>query len=216
MTGSESIRVQLVDNHDMVRAGFRLLLEAEGDMQVVAESATGNQACRDYESCQPDVLILDISLPDISGLEAMRRILHDHPQARILMLSMHNGMVAEKAMKMGARGFICKRSGAGTLLKTIHAIMQGKYFLDANATVSLSISQDADPLKPLSQPLTRRELEVCIYLSEGRSVNEMAAILHLSEKTVYCHRQHIMDKLGATTVIELAQVAARMGIVPGG
>jgi len=216
MAGAESIRVQLVDDHDMVRIGFRHLLETEVNIQVVAESATGKQACHDYEACRPDVLILDISLPDISGLEVLRRILLDHPQARILILSMHSGMVAEKAMQMGARGFICKRSGAGTLLKTIGAIMQGKHFLDANATVPLSISQDADPLKPLSQPLTRRELEVCIYLSEGRSVNEIAATLYLSEKTVYSHRQHIMDKLGATTVIELAQVAARMGIVPAG
>ncbi len=213
MTVIESIRVQLVDDHEIVRAGFRHLLEKEGDMQVVAESDSGKQACRDYNASLPDVLLMDISLPDISGLEAMHRILLAHPAARILVLSMHTGMVAERAMQLGARGFVCKRSGSTTLLTAIHAVMRGKRYLDNNAAIPLSIKQAADPLKPLSQPLTRRELEICMHLTEGRSVGDIANALHLSDKTVYTHRQHIMDKLGVVTPVELAQVAARMGIL---
>jgi len=213
MAAIESIRVQLVDDHEIVRAGFRYLLEQEQHIQVVAESGSGKQACRDYNANLPDVLVMDISLPDISGLEAIRRILLAHPAARILVLSMHAGMVAERAIQLGARGFVCKRSGAITLLTAIHTVMRGKRYLDDNAAVALSIKQAADPLKPLSQPLTRRELEICMHLTEGRSVGDIANALHLSAKTIYTHRQHIMDKLGVATPVELAQVAARMGIL---
>lgn len=203
------VRIQLVDDHEIVRAGFRHLLEKEGNMQVVLESATGKQACRDYDACRPDILIIDISLPDISGIEVIRRILLDHPHARILVLSMHSGMVAERAMQLGARGFVCKRSGARSLVSAIRRIMRGGNYLDEEAEAEMP-KRAAKPSLPV--PLSRRELEVCLLLTEGQSVAEIAATLHLSEKTVYTHRQHIMDKLGVVTPVELAQVANRMGI----
>jgi len=210
------ITVQLVDDHEVVRIGFRHLLEADDEMHVVAESATGKQACRDYDTERPDILIMDISLPDISGLEAMRRILLNHPDARILMLSMHTGIVAERAMQLGARGFVCKRSGARLLLSAVYEVMAGRRYHDGAAVAQLPLKQSlSEPDGRLQQPLTRRELEVCILLAEGRSVIDIAASLHLSEKTVYCHRQRIMDKLGVVTPIKLAQVAARLGIGNG-
>jgi len=211
MTASRTVRVQLVDDHQIVRAGFRALLEKEGDMQVVVESATGKQACRDCDEYLPDVLIMDISLPDISGLEAMRRILRNHPQARILMLSMHVGMVAERALQLGARGFVCKHSGASTLLSAIHRIMRGGRYMDDAANADWPRTQPTETHK-LLHPLSKRELEICMLLTSGQSVAEIAKSLYLSEKTVYTHRQHIMDKLGVTTTVELAQVATHMGI----
>jgi len=207
------IRVQLVDDHEVVRVGFRHLLEREGDMQVVAESACGRQAGRDFATHQPDILIMDISLPDFSGLEAMRRILLGHPQARIVVLSMHAGMVAERAMQLGACGFVCKRSGASVLVSAIRSIMRGGRFIDAAAGVQTSVNR---PQATNPSPLSRRELEICILLTQGKSVAEIARELHLSEKTVYTHRQHIMDKLGVATTVELAQVATRMGIQSNG
>jgi len=208
------IRVQLVDDHEVVRIGFRYLLEGDARMQVVAESETGKQACNDYDALLPDIVIMDISLPDISGMESMRRILLKHPRARILMLSMHTGMVAERAMEMGAHGFICKRSGARLLLSAIERIMAGGRYLDAEAGVKLPAeNRSSEQEKSLHSSLTRRELEICILLTEGLSVIEVAARLHLSEKTIYTHRKHIMDKLGVATSIELSQVAARMGIL---
>ncbi|EAU54591.1 response regulator [Mariprofundus ferrooxydans] len=217
MSGSRAITVQLVDDHEVVRIGFRYLLEADDLMQVVAESASGKQACRDYEKWLPDIVIMDISLPDISGLEVMRRILLAHPEARILMLSMHSGMVAERAMQMGARGFVCKRSGARLLISAIHEVMAGRRYLDDETGVQLPLLHSAsETLKPLPSSLTRRELEVCLLLTDGRSVSDIAAALHLSEKTVYSHRQHIMEKLGVATMAELVQVATRMGILSGG
>jgi two-component system invasion response regulator UvrY len=143
----------------------------------------------------------------------MRRILLNHSEAKILVLSMHTGMVAERAMQMGARGFVCKGSGAGALLTAINRIMQGGRYLDDAAGADMP-KQLADT--GASKALTKRELEVCILLSEGRSVGDIAGIMHLSEKTVYTHRQHIMDKLGVSTSVDLAQVAARMGILSGG
>lgn len=205
------IRLQLVDDHEMVRSGFRHLLEKEGDMRVVAESASGKLAYRDYAQYEPDVVIMDISLPDMSGLEVMRRILREYSKARILMLSMHAGLVAERAMQMGARGFICKRSGARELVKAIRQLMAGETYIDPAAGVS-EPGDEAAGSTGLS--LSRRELEVCMLLAQGRSVAEIADQLHLSEKTVYTHRQRIMDKLGVSTSVELAQLVTRLGMQP--
>jgi len=208
-----SVRVQLVDDHEIVRAGFRYLLEKDNNMQVVAESATGKQACRDYDTHLPDILVMDISLPDISGLEAMRRILLQHPRARILILSMHVGIVADRAMQMGARGFICKSSGAEKLAAAIHRIMRGGRYLDDQAGAA-SLARQAWSGKPPA--LSKRELEICMLLAEGKSVAGIAKTLYLSEKTVYTHRQHIMDKLGAATTIGLVQAATQTGIFSNG
>jgi len=204
------VRVQLVDDHEVVCAGFRHLLEHEGNMQVVAESPNGKQACKDFETHRPDILVMDISLPDISGLEVLRRILGDHADARVVMLSMHVGMVAERAMQLGARGFVCKRSGASALVSAIRSIMRGGRYLDPAAEVQQAMSAQQASM------LSKRELEVCILLAQGKSVSDIARLIHLSEKTVYTHRQHIMDKLGVSTAIELAQVATRMGILSNG
>lgn len=195
-----TIRVHLVDDHEVVRAGFRHLLEREGDIDVVAESATGRDACRDYEQALPDIVILDVSLSDISGLEVLRRILGQHPDARILMLSMHSGMVAEQSLQMGAKGFICKQSGARELTTALRRIMQGEIYGSPG---------EVDAGKA---PLSRREMEICLLLVEGKSVAEVATQLHLSDKTVYTHRQRIMDKLGVSTQVELMRTAERMGM----
>jgi len=214
VSANQMIRVQLVDDHEVVRIGFRYLLEGDAGMQVVVESETGKQACKDYDALLPDVVIMDVSLPDISGIESMRRILLKHPRARILMLSMHAGMVAERAMQLGAYGFICKRSGARLLISAIRKVMAGGRYLDVEAGVKLPADKgSSEQEKSLTSSLTRRELEICILLTEGLSVIDVAGRLHLSEKTVYTHRKHIMDKLGAATSVELSQVAARMGIL---
>lgn len=212
MIATSVIRVQLVDDHEVVRTGFKFLLEKEGDVQVVSESSTGRAAYIDYIAYHPDILILDISLPDMSGLEAMRRILTKDQQAKVIVLSMYSGAVAERALQMGARGFVSKSSGARTLMLAIEQVMRGRRYLDAETGLQLPINE-AKHDKPLHPVLTKRELEVCMLLVEGQTVSAIAEALFLSSKTVYTHREHIMDKLGATTSTELAQIAARMGII---
>ena len=209
----QTIRIQLVDDHEIVRTGFRNLLEKEGDMKVVVESASGKQGCRDYDTCQPDILVMDVSLPDISGLEAMRRVLHRHPQARVLILSMHAGMVAAQAMQQGAKGFVCKRSEAGRLISAIRAIMYGRQYVDEKVDEDWSgegVELSRDP----HESLTKRELEICMHLTKGRTVAEISRAMYLSEKTVYTHRQHIMNKLGVVTASRLVGAVTTLGIHP--
>lgn len=206
---SRHVRVQLVDDHEIVRSGFRHLLEKEEDIDVVAESPDGKQACRDFDEQKPDLVIMDVSLPDISGLEVMRRMQALEHNAPILMLSMHSGMVAKRAMELGARGFISKRSGVGKLVEAIHTIMDGQSFIDDDSFPDVPASTGA---MVSSEPLSRRELEICMLLAEGKRVLEIAEQLHISDKTVYTHRQHIMDKLGVSSPMELVRLADRLGL----
>jgi two-component system, NarL family, invasion response regulator UvrY len=205
---SRPIRIQLADDHEIVRTGFRYLLDNEPDMDLVAESADGVQACRHYGEYKPDVLVMDISMPDMHGLEAIRRILLRDPGARILVLSMHSGVVAERTLQEGALGFICKRSAARELVVAIRRIMRGERYLDPESAEQLSLRmENASP-----PSLSNRELEICMHLVDGRSVASIAKQMHLSEKTIYTHREHIMHKLGVATVVELTKLASILGI----
>lgn len=207
------IRVQLADDHEVVRTGFRYLLDHEDDIIVVAESSNGIQACLDYDAYRPDVLLMDISMPDMNGLEAIRRILARDAQARILILSMHTSLVAERVLEQGARGFVSKHCAVRDLVVAIRQIMRGARYLDAETAEQLSLEKDSMGRTSLS-PLSKRESEICMLLVDGRSVASIAERLHLSEKTVYTHREHILHKLGVATVLELAQLILFLGIPP--
>jgi two-component system, NarL family, invasion response regulator UvrY len=200
------IRIQLAEDHEMVRSGFRLLLNSEEDLEVVAESANGLQACRDYDQHKPDVLVLDISLPDMKGLEVLRRILCRYPEARILVLSMHSSLVAEAALQQGARGFISKQCGVRGLTMAIRKIMRGEQFIDPETAEQLTRVKKEMGKTALSS-LTKRELEVFRFLANGQSVSSTAKLMHLSEKTIYTHREHIMYKLGVKSMSALTQIA---------
>jgi two-component system, NarL family, invasion response regulator UvrY len=206
------IAVMLVDDHAVVRMGFRLLIEAAPDMRVVAEAESGEDAVRRIEEARADVVILDISMPGIGGLEAVHRILARAPQARILVLSAHeDAMHARRVLKAGAAGYLTKRSAAEALIEAIREVFQGRSFLEPQIARQLELQQGAaaDPLERLSE----KEFKVFLALAGGQSVQDIAAVMSLSPSTVGTHLYNIKQKLGAANSAELALIAMRAGLL---
>ena len=204
--------VMLVDDHSVVRMGFRLLLEGSSDIRVVAEAESGEDAVRRFDEARPEVVVMDISMPGIGGLEAIRRILAREPAARILVLSAHeDAMHARRVLKAGAVGYLTKRSAAEALIQAIRQVNQGKTFLEAprpGARGPAAVRR-RDPLDTLSE----KEFKVFLALAQGQSVQEIAEVLSLSPRTVGTHLYNIKQKLGASNSAELALIAIRAGLL---
>lgn len=207
------ISVMLVDDHVLVRKGFRLLLQDAPDISVVAEADSGEDACRLFPEHLPAVTIMDISMPGIGGIEAMRRILGKHPEARILTLSAHEDTIhARRALGAGAAGYLSKRSAPEALVSSIRQVAEGKKVIDPAIAQELALSQ----LSPRQNPvdvLSDREFEVFLHLARGKSVAAIADMLHLSASTVGTHLYNIKQKLGAANAAELAMIAVRSGLI---
>src|ERR1051325_8816864 len=206
------IDVMLVDDHAVVRMGFRLLIEAAPDMRVVAEAASGEDAVRVVEEARPDVVVMDISMPGIGGLAALRRIPATAPSARGPVPSARaNAMRARRrAPKAGAPGSVPKRSPARALIEAIRQVCQGGSFLEPQISEQLAgRSRTPEPLDTLSE----KEFKVFIALASGQSVQEIATVMSLSPSTVGTHLYNIKQKLGATNSAELALIAMRAGLL---
>ena len=196
-----------------------MVLQSEPDFELVAEAGRGEEACRLAQELKPDVVIMDISLPDLSGIEATRRIKTDRPETHIIGLTMHEEEpYVLELLKAGADGYIVKRSAAADLVQAIRTVMQGRAVLDpvvTRAVVSGYVT------RPVSQPsdkdeechLTPREREILILVAEGHTNAEIAKKLFISEKTVQTHRSNILDKLGIHDRTELVRYAIRIGLI---
>jgi two-component system invasion response regulator UvrY len=207
------IGVMLVDDHAVVRMGFRLLLDAAPDMRVVAEADSGEEAMRRLDEARPEVVVMDISMPGIGGLEAVRRILAKEPGARILVLSAHeDAMHARRVLKAGAAGYLTKRSAAEALIQAIREVCQGKTFLEPQIAQELALRQVAGAAEPLDT-LSEKEFKVFLALAGGQSVQDIAAVMSLSPSTVGTHLYNIKQKLGASNSAELALIAMRAGLL---
>jgi two-component system, NarL family, invasion response regulator UvrY len=207
------IGVMLVDDHAVVRMGFRLLLDAAPDMRVVAEADSGEEAMRRIDEARPEVVVMDISMPGIGGLEAVRRILAKEPGARILVLSAHeDAMYARRVLKAGAAGYLTKRSAAEALIQAIRVVCQGKTFLEPQIAQELALRQVAGAAQPLDT-LSEKEFKVFLALAGGQSVQDIAAVMFLSPRTVGTHLYNIKQKLGASNSAELALIAMRAGLL---
>ena len=203
----------LVDDHAVVRMGFRLLLDAAPDMRVVAEADSGEEAMRRLDEARPEVVVMDISMPGIGGLEAVRRILAKEPGARILVLSAHeDAMHARRTLKAGAAGYLTKRSAAEALIQAIREVCQGKTFLEPQIARELALRQVAGAAEPLDT-LSEKEFKVFLALAGGQSVQDIAAVMSLSPSTVGTHLYNIKQKLGASNSAELALIAMRAGLL---
>jgi len=207
------IGVMLVDDHAVVRMGFRLLLDAAPDMRVVAEAESGEEAMRRIDEAQPGVVVMDISMPGIGGLEAVRRILAKEPAARILVLSAHeDAMHARRVLKAGAAGYLTKRSAAEALIQAIREISQGNTFLEPQIAQALALREGTGAAEPLDT-LSEKEFKVFLALAGGQSVQDIAEVLSLSPHTVGTHLYNIKQKLGASNSAELALIAVRAGLL---
>ena len=207
------IGVMLVDDHAVVRMGFRLLVDGSPDMRVVAEADSGEDAVRRVDEAKPDVVVMDISMPGIGGLEAIRRVLAREPAARILALSAHeDAMHARRVLKAGAAGYLTKRSAAEALLQAIRQVCQGKTFLEPQIAQQLAIQQVSGTRDPLDT-LSEKEFKVFLALARGQSVQDIAAVMSLSPRTVGTHLYNIKQKLGASNSAELAIMAMRAGLL---
>jgi len=206
-------RVMLVDDHAIVRSGFRRLLEEYPNIEVVAEAETGELAYRGYIELRPDVLVLDISMPDTSGLALMQRLFARDPDARIIIFSMHDdAAMAGRAMDAGALGYVTKSSAPEILVKAVYEVAAGKLFLSSDVANALALSRFAGRDDPLKQ-LSTREFEIFRQLVAGRPPADIARALNLSAKTVANYHTSIKQKLGVAIDIELVRIALRENLV---
>jgi two-component system invasion response regulator UvrY len=203
----------LADDHAVVRMGFRLLLEGSPDMKVLAEADSGEDALKVYSEVKPDVLVLDISMPGIGGLETLSRLLAKSPDARVLMLSAHEDtMHPRRALKAGALGYLSKRSAAEELIQAIRQVYQRKTFIEPALAQQMAVQQlsgDRNPVEVLSD----KEFKVFLALARGESVLEIAEVLHLSPRTVGTPLYNIKQKLAASNQADLAIIAIRNGLM---
>jgi two-component system, NarL family, invasion response regulator UvrY len=208
------IRVLLVDDHAVVRMGFRLLLQSVADISVIAEADSGESACRLYMELNPDVVIMDLAMPGMGGLEALRRIRAHHPEARVLTLSAHDDpMHARRALQEGARGFLSKRSAPEALLEAVAIVADGRRYLDPELAQKLALAEFDGGTKSPVERLSEREFEVFVRLAGGATVQRIAVDLNLSASTVGTHLYNIKQKLGLANQSELTLLAIRHGLI---
>ena len=206
------ISVLLVDDHAVVREGYRRLLEERGNIKVVAEAANAREAYERFCEVTPLVVVMDISLPGISGIETMHRILAREAQTRVLIFSMHaDAIFATRALKSGAAGYVTKASAPNVLVEAVHTIAQGKPYLSADIAQTLALRTIAQE-PSASDSLSQREFEVLRLLAQGHSVRDIADILRINVKTVANHQSAIKQKLGVDSPMQLITMAERLGL----
>lgn len=206
-------RILLADDHAVVRQGFRLLLNTQDDMEVVGEAGNGRDAVRLAAELEPDVVVMDVAMPELNGIEATRRINSDLPRTRVLALSMHKDSVyVREILRAGARGYLLKDAIDRDLISAVRAIAKGEGYISP----AVSDAVLADYRRHVTDPidlLTSREREVLQMLAEGKTNKEIASDLNLSVHTVDAHRGRIMEKLNLHSISELVRFAIRNGLI---
>lgn len=211
-----SIKILVADDHKILRKGLRSLLESEPDIEVVAEAENGRKTVELAREVCPDVVIMDVTMPDLNGIEATRQIVSEFPGAKVLALSMHHDEQLVLGMFCaGAVGYLLKDSSVEELASAIHCVARGKVYLSpavAGIVVKNYVHEFKNSKAATPPLLTPREREVLQVVAEGKSSKQIASCLHISIKTVDTHRRQIMTKLGANSIAELTKYAIRAGL----
>jgi DNA-binding NarL/FixJ family response regulator len=210
------VKILLADDHQLLIDGLRPLLEKQRSVETVEVAKDGLEAVEKAAAGRPDLVLMDISMPGLNGIDAARRILHDLPDTRIIMLSMHaDRRFVQESLRAGVRGYILKESAAAELIEAVRQVLRGEFFFSApvrDRTINEYISMLREGRGLPSSPLSPREREVLQLIAEGKSTKEAAAILSVSVKTIESHRKQIMDKLDLHSVAELTKYAIREGL----
>ena len=207
MTEAARIRVLSVDDHPLLREGIGALVNAQPDMQLVAQAATGRAAVEQYRAQRPDVTLMDLRLPDMSGVDALAAIRAEFPEARIVMLTTFEGDVEiQRALAAGARGYLLKSLPPAELIEAIRQVHAGRKRIPNDVAAQLAEHAGEETLTP-------REVEVLRHVAEGNRNKDIADRLLISEETVKVHVKHVMDKLGASDRTEAVAIAIRRGII---
>jgi DNA-binding NarL/FixJ family response regulator len=207
------IRVLLADDHAMVRKGFRLILEAQPDMEIAGEAGNGREAVDLAEKLHPDVVVMDVAMPELNGIEATRRLAASSPHTRVLALSMHKDSVyVREILRAGARGYLLKDSIDTDLINAVRAVAKGDGYLSPGVSDAVLTDYRRHVTDPLDL-LTSREREVLQMIAESKTNKEIAVALNLSVYTVEAHRGKIMEKLNLHSTGELVRFAVRHGLV---
>jgi two-component system response regulator NreC len=209
---TKKIRILLADDHAVVRQGFRMILAGQPDMEIVGEAGNGREAVELSEKLQPDIVVMDVAMPELNGIEATRRVSTSSPRARVLALSMHKDSVyVREILRAGARGYLLKDAADSDLIAAVRAVFRGEGYLSP----AISEAVLSDYRKHVTDPLdllTSREREVLQIIAEGKTNKEIAGVLNLSVYTVDAHRGRIMEKLNLHSTTELVRFAIRNGL----
>ena len=209
-----AVTVLLVDDHAVVREGYRRLLERGGNIEVIGEADTADAALERFRELAPQVVVMDIALPGISGVEAMRRMLASKPATRVLMFSMYEDAIfANRALHAGACGYVTKASAPNVLVEAVLTVARGKPYLSADIAQALA-QRNALAEAPSADALSAREFEVLRLVVQGLSIGDIAKTLGLMPKTVSNHQSAIKQKLGAESAVQLVRIASGLGLVP--
>ena len=207
------LKIMLVDDHAVVRAGVRRLIEQDGRFSVVAEADSGESAYQQYLTCKPDIVVIDLSMPGMGGMEAIARIITRFPSAKLLVLSMHeNAAFANQALKAGARGYLTKNGLADELVGALEQVARGDTYINTNISKKIAqqfVSSDNELLRQLST----REFEIFRMLAEGMDSNDIGNKLNISSKTVANYQTSIKQKLNVNNPVELVRFAMRSGLI---
>jgi DNA-binding NarL/FixJ family response regulator len=206
-------RILLADDHAVVRQGFKMLLAAQPDMEIAGEASNGREAVEAAERLRPDVVVMDVAMPELNGIEATRRLAASVPHARVIALSMHKDSVyVREILRAGARGYLLKDSDAEDLVSAIRAVARGESYLSPAVSNAVLDDYRRHVTNPIDL-LTSREREVLQMLAEGKTNKEIAGVLNLSVYTVDAHRGRIMEKLNLHSINDLVRFAVRNGLI---